>query len=206
MSVTAVVLAAGASERMGQPKLLLPYLDSTVLNTTVAAVEASAVARIIVVVGSNAELIEPSVEAQRSTVLRNPDPGRGNMSSLMTAVSVDTDAEAFVVVPGDLPTVRTDAIDALVDLWTKTHPWAGVTEYIDHVAHPFLVSRAAVSVAHESKGEKVLGRLLLDAADDRVIRLASPHKAPLDVNTPADYESLLHETRPPFMGDRRRER
>jgi len=203
MSVTAVVLAAGASERMGEPKLLLPYLGSTVLNATVTEVEASAVTRVIVVVGSNAELIEPSIHVERSTVVRNPDSSRGNMSSLMTAVLIDADAEAFVVVPGDLPTVRTDAIDALVNRWTKTHPWAAVTEYLDQVAHPFLVSRAAVSVANESEGEKVLGRLLLDAADDRVVRLANPHKAPLDVNTPTDYESLLQEARPPFRGDRR---
>jgi molybdenum cofactor cytidylyltransferase len=197
MSVTGVVLAAGASERMGEPKLLLPYRESTVLNATIAAIEASIVDRVILVVGSNAEMIEPSVEAQRSTVVNNPDSRRGNMSSLMAAVSVDPDADAFIVVPGDLPTIRTDAIDTLVDLWRKTHPWAAVTEYTDHAAHPFLVSRGAVGVADEAEGEKVLGRILVDSADDRVVRLANPHNAPLDVNTPADYDSLLQRTRPP---------
>jgi molybdenum cofactor cytidylyltransferase len=203
MSVTGVVLAAGASERMGEPKLLLPYQESTVLNATIAAVEASAVDRVIVVVGSNADVIERSVEAHRSTVVKNPDSSRGNMSSLMTAVSIDADAEVFVVVPGDLPTIRTEAIDTLIDLWRETHPWAAVTEYVNQVAHPFLVSSAAVIVADESEGEKVLGRLLVDSADDRVVRLANSHNAPLDVNTPADYKSLLQQTRPPFRGDRR---
>ena len=203
MTVTGVVLAAGASERMGEPKLLLPYRGSTVLNAAIAAVEASTVGHVIVVVGSNAEVIEPSLEAHRSTIVRNPDPGRGNMSSLMTAVSIDAGAEAFVVVPGDLPTIRTAAIDMLINLWHETHPWAAVTEYLDQVAHPFLVSRAAVGVADEAEGEKILGRLLVDSVDDRVVRLANPHSAPLDVNTPADYESLLQKTSPPFRGDRR---
>ncbi len=193
MSVAGVVLAAGASERMGEPKLLLPYRESTVLNATIAAVGASAVGSVMVVVGSNAKAIEPSIAALRSMIVENPNFSQGNMSSLMTAVSVDTDAEAFIVVPGDLPTVRTHAIDALINLWHETHPWAAVTDYVDQVAHPFLVSRTAVATADASEGDKVLGRLLVDSVDDRVTRLANPHRAPLDVNTPADYESLLQD-------------
>ncbi|MCJ7779314.1 MAG: NTP transferase domain-containing protein, partial [Acidimicrobiia bacterium] len=60
-SVTGIVLAAGASERMGQPKLLLPYRGSTVLDATIAAVEASVADRVIVVVGFKAEMIEASM-------------------------------------------------------------------------------------------------------------------------------------------------
>ncbi|MCL1692542.1 MAG: nucleotidyltransferase family protein [Actinomycetia bacterium] len=243
-SVTAVVLAAGASERMGEPKLLLPYRGATVLDATTEAVTASAVDRVIVVTGARAEEVEASLGAVTSSspsgggaaegggggqglrsepfdpsrqrpealppspdgreeddahragspsmiVVRNPDYRCGNMSSLLTATAVDPAAEAFIVVPGDMPTIRTAALDSMIELWFETRPWAAVAEYDDRIAHPFLLSRTAVDAMDQMTGEKVLGRLLIDTDDDRVIRLSVPHKAPRDVNTPEDYEALV---------------
>jgi molybdenum cofactor cytidylyltransferase len=193
-SVTGVVLAAGASERMGEPKLLLPYRGSTVLNATIAAVEASVVDRVIVVVGFKAEMIETSVEARRAAIVRNLDYRRGNMSSLLTATAADMEVEAFVLVPGDLPTIRTEAIDSMIELWAEEKPWAAVTEYSDRVAHPFLLSRTAVESMKEMTGEGVLGRMLIESSDDRVVRLSVARDAPLDVNTAEDYVELLRES------------
>ena len=192
-SITGVVLAAGAAERMGEPKLLLPLGDRTVLNTTLAVVEASRVDRVTVVTGANAEAIEASILAVRATVVRNPDYRRGNMSSLLTATSTDAEAAAFILVAGDQPTTRTEVIDALVEVWGESRPWAAVTEYDDRIANPFLISRAALESMVEVAGEKVLGRLLIEADDDRVVRVRFAGAAPRDVNTPRDYEALLGE-------------
>lgn len=243
--VTGVVLAAGASQRMGVPKLLLQYRDATVLDATIAAVEASAVERVVVVTGARAGAVEASLEMRISSstlgggaaaggeggqeghrlpvvsrqpegpslsnagsgldpksrdsktpiiVLRNPDYRRGNMSSLLTATTDDRGAEAFVVVPGDLPTVRTDVIDSVIELWVDEAPWAAVTAYRDRIAHPILLSSTATESMEEMTGEKVLGRILIEADDDRVVRLSVPFEAPQDVNTPEDYEALLAES------------
>ncbi|MGB5533728.1 MAG: nucleotidyltransferase family protein [Acidimicrobiia bacterium] len=189
--ITGVVLAAGAAVRMGEPKLLLPLGGSTVLNTTLASVEASEVDRVIVVTGANASLIESSIVAERASVVRNPDFRRGNMSSFLTATATDPDASAYIVVPGDLPTVRTSVIDQMVRLWREGRPWAAVTSYTDGVAHPFLVSRDALDFAVRTRGDRVLGHLLIDSDDDRVLRLDAPVAAPLDVNTPDEYDALL---------------
>ncbi|MEA3503452.1 MAG: nucleotidyltransferase family protein [Actinomycetota bacterium] len=261
-TVTGIVLAAGASERMGKSKLLLPFSGSTVLNATIAAVKASAVGRVIVVTGARAEEVEASLGnltssspsfsspsgggadegggggqtpnladhrsnrgAERSeaegvketcqapapnprspvagrqpegssslVVVRNPDYRRGNMSSLLTATAADPQAEAFIIVPGDLPTIRSDVIDFMLDLWFEERPWAAVTEYRDRIAHPFLLSRTAVKSMEEMTGEKVLGRILIDSNDDRVVRLPAPQRAPRDVNTPEDYAELFEES------------
>ena len=229
-AVTGVVLAAGAAERMGRPKLLLPFRGSTVLNTTIAAVEASRIGRVIIVTGARAETVEASLGtvicsspsgggaaegggggrgsrqspvasrqpdgpspdlAPSFTVVRNPDYRRGNMSSLLTATDDDPDAGAFIVVPGDQPMIRVGVLDAMVDLWIEEGPWAAVTAYSDRIAHPFLLSRTAIESMEEMTGEKVLGRLLVDTPDDRVVQLSVPFGAPRDVNTPEDYEALL---------------
>jgi molybdenum cofactor cytidylyltransferase len=231
-AVTGVVLAAGASERMGGSKLLLPFRGSTVLNTTIAAVEASRVGRLIIVTGARAEAVEASLgtvisspsgggaaegggggrgsrqppAASRQpegpspdltpsfTVVRNSEYRRGNMSSLLTATAEDPDAAAFIVVPGDQPTIRVAVIDAMVDLWIREEPWAAVTSYRDKIAHPFLLSRTAAESMEDLTGEKVLGRLLVDTHDDRVMRLSISHIAPRDVNMPEDYAELLEES------------
>ncbi len=190
---TGVVLAAGAAERMGEPKLLLPLHDRTVLNTTLAAVEASHVDQVIVVTGANAEAVEASLLAVRATVVRNPDYRRGNMSSFLTATLTDPDAEAFILVAGDQPTTRTDVIDAMVELWNEDRPWAVVANYDDRIANPFLISRPALEDAAEMTGERVLGRLLVESGDDRVARLRIAGPAPWDVNTPEEYAALLSD-------------
>lgn len=193
-TVTGIVLAAGASERMGEPKLLLPYRGGTVLDATVEAMAASAVNGVIVVTGAGADEVEASLDTRFSSssiiVVRNPDHRRGNMSSLLTATGGDQGAEAFVIVPGDMPTIRSSVIDAMVDLWDEERPWAAVAEYANRIAHPFLLSREAVESVAETSGKKVLGRILVDSANDRVVRLKVPHDAPRDVNTPEDYEAL----------------
>jgi molybdenum cofactor cytidylyltransferase len=199
--VTGIVLAAGASERMGEPKLLLPLGGSTLLNTTLASVEASLVDRVIVVTGAYAEATEASVVADRASIVRNPDYRRGNMSSLLTAVAADAEAAAFIVVPGDIPTVRTDVIDRMVSLWKDARPWAAVTSYTDGVSHPFLTSREALDAAAEKSGNKVLGRLLIESGDERVVRLDVQVEAPPDINTQDAYDALLKAERRSTLGN-----
>lgn len=191
--ITGIVLAAGASGRMGKPKLLLPFEDTTILGATIEAVEASCLDRVIVVTGYGGEPVEASVEARRSMIVTNPDYRRGNMSSLLTGTDADPDAGAFVLIPGDLPTIQTSVIDAMVALWEEDAPWAAVTSYRNRVAHPFLLSSAAVQEIRPISGEKVLGRLFVDAADGRVMRLEVALDAPRDVNTPEDYQRLLRD-------------
>ena len=76
MSVAGIVLAAGASERMGTPKLLLPCEGGTVLTATVAAFTDAGLDRVVVVSGHWATEIERSLESCEVDIVRNPDPDR----------------------------------------------------------------------------------------------------------------------------------
>ena len=188
--VVGVVLAAGASTRMGTQKLLLPHGQGTILETTLSAVAASSVDETVVVTGANAPTVEHAIEGSAVTVLRNPDYRRGNMSSLLTGTAAVADAEAFVLVPGDMPTIESTAIDALIDVWRSQRPWAAVTSYADRIAHPFLLSSESVGALADEEGSKVLWRVLVDSEDPRVVCVHRAGPAPIDVNTRADYEEL----------------
>ena len=97
------------------------------------------------------------------------------------------DAAAHVVAAGDLPSLSTASIDALVTCWNDVRPWAAVTSYADRIAHPFLLSPEAVEAAIELDGSKALWRLLVASSDDRVVIIDASDTAPLDLNTPDDY-------------------
>ena len=196
MTITGIVLAAGASQRMGEPKLLLPHGDGTVLGSTVQVVARSTVDHIIVVTGPHDAVIEATLGDAGIAVVKNPDPSRGNMSSLLSATDADDQAEAFILVAGDLPTMRSAVIDSLVDLWDKKAPWAAVTTYSDRITHPFLLSRAAIDELRSSQGSKVLWRALVASDDTRVVRVPRADLAPIDVNTREDYERLIEHGQP----------
>ncbi|MFC2153221.1 NTP transferase domain-containing protein [Actinomycetota bacterium] len=190
MTTTAIVLAAGASQRMGRPKLLLPHRSTTLLGATVAAVAASRVDRVIIVAGPETATAASALVDARVSAVQNPDPARGNMSSLMTAIDRDQSASFFVIVAGDLPTIAPAAIDAVAEVTRTEHAWAAVATYRDRTAHPFVLSRAAVDELGHLEGSKVLWKVLVEDGDLRVRSVPVDAEAPIDVNTPADYIAL----------------
>jgi molybdenum cofactor cytidylyltransferase len=95
-----VVLAAGASTRMGRPKLYLPFAGLTIVGTTVA--NALAAGLRVIVVGRPGDERIGELFGPRVLVVRNPDPGRGMLSSIREGVKW-VRAERFFFIPADMP-------------------------------------------------------------------------------------------------------
>jgi molybdenum cofactor cytidylyltransferase len=188
-TVAGIVLAAGSSLRMGEPKQLLRYRGRTLLNHVIATAEASRLDHVVVVIGANAQAIEDSIESERATVVHNPEFQLPNMASVVRGASA-VDAEAFLTLPADMPEITTEVIDAVLDWWIAETPWAAMTEYLDRAGHPFLLSRAALDEAAQVEGPNVLWRMLAYDGSGRVTRITVARPAPRDVNTPEDYEEL----------------
>lgn len=191
-TIAGIVLAAGASVRMGQPKQLLSYRGKTLLNHAIATAEASQLDAVVVVTGAYAAAIEDSIIAEWAIVVHNPDFERPNMVSVVLGAEA-VDADAYVTLPADTPGITVEVIDAVVDLWQAEEPWAAITEYRDRSGQPYLLSREALDEAAGMDGTKVLWRLLTSDESDRVVRVMVDLPAPADVNTPEDYQALLDE-------------
>jgi molybdenum cofactor cytidylyltransferase len=189
--IAGVVLAAGGSSRMGRPKQLLPYCGKPLVQAAVDAALGARLDRVIVVTGAQAEAVEAALDPGAASVVRNPDFLRGNMSSLICGAAAVPDAAAIVLLMGDNPGVATSAIDAMVDRFNQDQPWAAVTVYEDRIAHPFLLSPAALREAGTGQGPKLLWRLLGEDTTGRVVPVPASGPAPLDVNSPEDYRRLL---------------
>jgi molybdenum cofactor cytidylyltransferase len=177
---------------MGEPKQLLRYRGTTLLNHVIATAEASRLDHVVVVVGANAQAVRDSIESERATVVHNPDFQQPNMASVVVGAS-SVDAEAFLTLPADMPGISAEVIDAVIDSWAAQSPWAALTEYEDRAGHPYLLSRAALDEAAEVEGPKVLWRLLSYDDSGRVTRVTVSRSAPRDINTPEDYAAFIED-------------
>ncbi len=193
--IVGIVLAAGESERMGgQVKQLLPFGKRTMAAMTVAHAEASQLDRVIVVTGREADAVTGSLAADRATIVRNANYREGNVSSLERGLTAAGPVAAVVLLLGDMPGVDRSIIDAMVDEWRRSSPWAAVAVYADRMPnHPFLLSAAAIEAMRRWSGAKVLWRLLVADPPQPVARVEFDREAPVDVDTPEAYQAALRQ-------------
>jgi len=114
--VSAVVLAAGGSTRMGRPKLALPVRGTPMIRLVVQAARASRCREVIVVLGTHAEIYRPLLDGLDAQIVINVDPAEGLGSSIRRGVeAVATDAQGVVILLADQPFVTADVIDRLIE-------------------------------------------------------------------------------------------
>jgi molybdenum cofactor cytidylyltransferase len=119
--IAAVILAAGASRRMGSPKALLDYRGETFLNRLVRVL-GNECNPIIAVLGYHAEVIRAQARGKVQFVV-NPDPERGQLSSLQTGLAaVPQDVEGFLFTPVDSPAIRETTLKQLVVRFQNKKP------------------------------------------------------------------------------------
>jgi molybdenum cofactor cytidylyltransferase len=190
--VSALVLAAGASSRLGQPKQLLPFGPTTMLGRVVAeARAASSLDEVVVVLGGAADEIRRRVDLGGATVVENPAFGDGCATSYRTGIAaLDGRAEAVAVLLGDQPGIERAVIDAVVEEWRRTRDRIMLAAYRTREGHPLLFSRALFEQLVALRGDKAAWKIV-DAHRDwiRPVPVHRPH--PRDVNTWPEYEALL---------------
>jgi molybdenum cofactor cytidylyltransferase len=123
--IAGIILAAGASSRMGTPKALLDYRGETFVGR-LARVLGETCSPVIVVLGYHAEAIRPQVRATAHDILKvivNPDPSRGQLSSLQTGLAeLPAEADGFAFIPVDSPAVEADTVAKLARAFERRGP------------------------------------------------------------------------------------
>src|SRR5215472_10039781 len=150
--ICGVILAAGASTRMGRDKALLPWPPvaegAPAVNTFLGAMIDLLQPHcdlVLVVGGVNAEKLEPVVDAHNAFLVVNPKPERGQFSSLQTGLRevLNRGRDAALVTLVDRPPARAETIKAIRDAFAAAErdAWAVVPEYQGKHGHPYLVGR-----------------------------------------------------------------
>jgi molybdenum cofactor cytidylyltransferase len=118
--ILGIILAAGASQRMGAPKALLDYRGETFLDRLIRVV--GTVAEPLVVLGYGPEAVKAGSTRPAKFVV-NPDPRRGQLSSLQTALAAAPgDFEGFLFVPVDCPAVAEETVRRLASAFARRDP------------------------------------------------------------------------------------
>lgn len=186
--VTGVVLAAGGSNRLGTPKQLLPYGDTTLLGASIDMARACGFHQLIVTLGGAADAVRQSVPLDDIDVVTVDDFGSGCSSSLRSALTVvDPRASGIVLMLGDQPGVSPTTVERLVS--SGSAPIV-VCRYGDGVGHPFFLSRNMFGELAQLHGDKGVWRLI-ESCRFMVHELAVEGFVPPDVDTWDDYRRLV---------------
>jgi molybdenum cofactor cytidylyltransferase len=189
MFVTGLVLAAGRSSRLGQPKQLLPFRGTTLLDTTLQVARASGFDQLLVTVGGASSAVQETVDLSGTTVVVNTEFATGCSSSISAAINtVDDRCDGIVLMLGDQPGVLPSTVRALIE-GAAGSP-LGVCRYADGRGHPFWFRRDVFDDLRTLHGDKAVWKVLesgrWDTADVEI-----SGDVPLDVDTWDDYHALL---------------
>ncbi|HVG69575.1 MAG TPA: nucleotidyltransferase family protein [Vicinamibacterales bacterium] len=191
-----VILAAGDSTRMGSPKALLLTRDGRPFVAAIAETFAAAgITEIVVVTGRDHERITAALAHERlpapPEVVRNLDPSRGQLSSLLLGIdSLPAAAPAAVVTLVDVPLMTAETVRLVISEWQRTGA---------PIVRPAIGERHGHPVVFDRRLFQELRQAPLDVGAKAVVRAHSAEivNVPVtdtgclvDVDTPADYEAL----------------
>jgi molybdenum cofactor cytidylyltransferase len=187
--VAGLVLAAGGSNRLGRPKQTLPFHGTTLLGHVLDCSRACGFDQLLVALGGSSDEVRARVDLSGATVVENPSYGEGCSSSIAAALpALDPRCDVLVLMLGDQPGVGPTAVRTLLARHGEA-PIA-VARYEDGRGHPFAFRRSVFDELADLHGDKGVWKLLERRAED-VVEVRAPGRVPRDVDTWADYESLV---------------
>ncbi len=193
MKIAALVLAAGSSRRLGQPKQLLPYQGRTLLDSSLDVARAAPVDQRLVTVGGAGQEVLDTVDFTGFEIVESVKHTEGCSSSIVSALdAVDDDAIGFMLLLGDQPEVDQAAIEKLL-AFARSGKAIAVCDYDDGIGHPFWFSRATFGALTELHGDKAVWKVI-ESDEFPVTKIRIDGDVPLDVDTWEEYEILLAAT------------
>ena len=194
-----LILAAGASSRMGRDKALLPWPPgardgSTLLSAAISALQPFADG-VVVVVGKNADSLSPVIEARGASMVRNLSPERGQFSSLQIGLRevLAQGGDAAMMTPVDCPPLSPATLKLLRAEFDKAladDRWAVAPESHGRRGHPLFANRALMD-AFLSAPLTSNAREVKHAHAQRFAYVPVPDpQLSVDMNTPEEYAAV----------------
>ena len=197
--ISAILLAAGESKRMGRPKQLLEWQGKTLIERSLESLSNSAADEIILVLGHEADRIKETLTALPIKIAINPDYKQGMASSLRRGLlAMDPGSEAFLVLLADQPGIGPEIINTLIRAFQQADPKRGIVRpvYRGRPGHPVLIGVQYRNEALELRGDVGARRILMNHPED-ILEIAVETDAVLkDIDTPAEYREYTKRAGP----------
>jgi molybdenum cofactor cytidylyltransferase len=186
---TGLVLAAGGSKRLGQPKQLLPYRHTTLLGHVLSTARAVNFDQLICVIGGGAPDVRRSIDFSAVTLVENQQFGEGCSSSIAAALrTVDPRADVLVLMLGDQPGVTAASVSSL--LAGRGSAALAACAYQDGRGHPLAFARSMFGELANLHGDRGVWKLL-DRRAEAVVDVPIEGPIPRDVDMWDDYEAVI---------------
>lgn len=190
--ISAIILAAGESKRMGQPKQLLPFRGSTLLGQIVENLLQSQAAETIVVLGYQAEKIIPQIAREPIRIVVNPDFEQGMSSSIKCGLShISEAADGVMIVLGDQPLIEKETIDLLIEKHRQSERGIILPVYKGIRGHPVIFKMKYKDELLRLTGD-IGGRQIIEWHPSDVLEVeVDSESVVISIDAESDYQSLV---------------
>jgi molybdenum cofactor cytidylyltransferase len=186
--VTAIILAAGQSRRMGQPKMSLPWGGTTVLGKVIETLKAAGMGDLIVVTGGAREQVEAIAHESAQVVFNAKYMDSEMLSSIQCGLgAIKPDAQAALICLGDQPQVQVGSVQVILQEYENTGASLILPSYQMKRGHPWLVGRELWEEILEMRSPESPREFLnRHAKEIKYINVDTPSVL-TDLDTPDDY-------------------
>jgi molybdenum cofactor cytidylyltransferase len=197
--ISAILLAAGESKRMGRPKQLLTWQGKTLLLHILESLIGSDADEIILVLGHEADRIRESLPALPIKIAINTDYQQGMASSLRRGLlAMDPGSDAFLVLLADQPGIGPEIINNIIRRFRQADPKRGIVRpvYRGRPGHPVLIGTQYLQEALQQQGDVGARRILLNHPGD-ILDVDMERDVILrDIDTPEEYREYAKQAGP----------
>lgn len=195
VKIHGILLAAGLSTRMGEPKQLLPFGKSTIIETAIDNMLGSELHDVIVVIGHESEKVHEKIRNKPVKVVFNPSYREGMLTSAQCGVrSLSDCADAFALMLVDQPFITRDLINCVIDEFEETKKGIALPSFDYRRGHPAIFDRRyardILALDAESSG---IRSLFKKNADDIHYVIVDTNRVLRDIDYRRDYEKALKD-------------
>ena len=186
--LSAILLAAGESKRMGELKQLMPLGESTIIEQAIDNLLASAVGETIVVLGHRAEEIKKAIATKPVKIIFNPNYRQGMSTSIIAGLNlVSSQAQAVILALGDQPLVDSQTINQLITEFRSHDKGIVLPTYKGKRGNPVIFAIKYKAELLELKGD-IGGRDIVQRHPGDVLEVAVDSESVItDIDTREDY-------------------
>ena len=190
--ISAILLAAGQSKRMGELKQLMPFGQSTIVEQAIDNLVGSAVNEVIVVVGYKAEDVIKTIAAKAVKLVINPDYEQGMSTSVIAGLNlVHSGVQAVMLALGDQPLVNSQTINRLIDEFRDRDKGIAIPTYQGRRGHPIIFAIKYKEKLLELKGDVGGRQIIKDHPNDVLEVVVNSESIIADFDTTGDYHSYV---------------
>jgi molybdenum cofactor cytidylyltransferase len=192
--ISAILLAAGESKRMGRTKQLLEWEGRTILQRVLENLSRSRVDEVILVLGHEAERILQTLDTRTVKVVINKSYKEGMITSIQQGlINLNDEVEAFFIVLADQPEVGPEIFDRLIGEFRRVVPQKNIVLPAFHSrrGHPALFGAKYKNEALRIEGDVGFRQVLQEHPEEILTVEMDTDSILQDIDTPDDYQKQL---------------